>query len=200
MAQGDIYRVTAQQVTNGNDIFQWVWHYIQTTSGTVTLSDLATAIVAMLDTAWSNIASNIMNSVSGDSLEIAVYDPVSQEFNTMHQEDITGSLNGTAGTEAMPHQNAAVVKFFTSVAKSIGKKFISGLAIEVVENQDLAAGLITNLAFFGLDFVDTLSAGGASFAPGNFNLGTEEFTEWNPDVEVLSLVRTQDRRIRGVGL
>lgn len=197
---GDVWRVTAQWTSTAADVFQWVWHIRQATGADPSAEDIASAVVTQLETAWAEISDSVSSAISADTLEVALWDAVTEEWNTLWTEALTSALDGLNGTDPLPWQNAGVVKFFTSVGRSIGKKFIFGLVEAGTQSQTWSATLLTDMALFAAAFDAVLTVTGATFTPGNFNALAGTFRQWIGTVEANLLVGTQDRRQRGVGL
>lgn len=201
MAVGDIYRVTAQWTGHGGqDIAQWVWHYRQATGGDIAAATIAAAIVTNFQTAWDNIDGIVSADWTADTLELALWDAVLNQFDTIHTESPLSNLDGTGSGDNLPNQDSLVVKFFTAVGRSIGKKFIFGVLDSLQLDESFLSTAVTPAALFAADFDSAVSASGATFNPGNFNSTTENFTPWSGTVEANVLVGSQDRRRRGIGL
>jgi len=199
MALNDIVRVTAQFSDEDSNVFQWVWHYLQIAGGVVDWEDVLDAILVLLATAWDDIDQMVSSSIGGDTLELALWDGTNQQFDTVANVVAT-SLVGSAADERANYQDAPVVKFFTEVGRSIGKKFLFGVTDASITSQVVTAAQVTNMAFFASDLNDNVTDGGATFSPGNFNVPTETFREWTGVVEANALVGTQDRRRVGIGI
>lgn len=199
MALGDIWRATVQFDMPETTIAQWVQHYQQATAGSPSATDIATQIAAMVTSTWSDITTMVDPEVTGDTVEVALWDAVAKEFNTLATASIN-TLAGTATAEMLPHQEAAVVLFFTNVGRSIGKKFVFGLAENQQENSILTAGAITNLILWAAGWDNTLNVGGSTIEPGNFNLLTEAFRAYVKTIAVNAVLGSQDRRRPGIGI
>ena len=199
MAVGDIFRVTAQFTMPESTIAQWVWHYQQVNSGVTAPSLLILAIEDNLELAWAEIDQMIDPEVVGDTLELAIFDNVANEFDTIRTVDIS-QLVGIATSEMLPHQEAGIVKFSTDVGRSVGKKFVFGISENQQDNSILIAGAITALVNFALQFDDTVTDGAATYAPGNYNIADDLFRQWTGTVTANALLGTMDRRRPGVGI
>lgn len=199
MAQGDIFRMTAQFAMPQGTVAQWVWHYIQSSTGDPALTTLVAAIASQLSSAWDEIDGIIDNTVQGETLELAVWDSGNQRFDTVRTEDIS-SIVGTADTDMLPHADAAVVKFFTNVGRSIGKKYVMGVGEPSQNASILTTAALVALALFGDVLNNTVVGGGVEVEPGNFNPTTGNFREWNTTVEALATIGSQDRRRPGTGI
>lgn len=200
MAENDIYKATATFVMPDNTVAQWVWHYLQTAAGTASAQDVADAIRTNVGQAMNEIEDHVIETVVGDTLDLALWDDTLKEFNTIAVSDLSGADGENAVDEMLPHQDAGVVKFFTAVGRSIGKKFIFGL-VETAQNESVAiAAVVTAMAAFAGIFDAVLTVSGAEFSPGNFNLLTEIFRRWLGTVEANALLGSQRRRRPGIGI
>lgn len=200
MAIGDVTRITAQFSSTAGDIFQWVYHYVQTTGTAILPADIAIAAAAKLALCWAEIEGSVHTSVGGDTLEVAVFDSGSGSFDTVETIGIPTLLGTNSGSEPVNFQDAPVVKFFTNVGRSIGKKFLFGLVKDAFTGQSPTAGVLAAMAAFALELNDDISPTGGTLAPGNFNVPTAVFREWSNTIEANLLTGTQDRRRRGIGL
>lgn len=200
MAANDVYRVTAQFSSSSGDIFQWVWHYLQLNGGDDDPEDIADAIVTVLTAVWAILDDSVHTSVSGDTLELAKSAGGSGDFDTIHTADISGFAGAGSATGPANFQDAPVIKFFTSVGRSIGKKFLFGLTTGAFNGQSPSGTLLTNMALAALAWVVQPIIGSNTYAPGNHNTTTNTFRVWTGTVEANLLTGTQDRRRRGIGL
>lgn len=199
MAVGDRYRVTATFTMPESTIAQWVWHYIQEQAGDPDEQILLDAIETVLTAAFAEIDQAVSPKVQGDTLELALFDQLTGKFNTTLTNDIS-ALVGTSVDEMLPHQEAAVVKFFTPIAKSLGKKFIFGLTENQQEDSILIASAITALILFADEFRIRVTPQGISFAAGNFDPVLDTFRKWTNTVSINAILGTQDRRRPGIGI
>lgn len=199
MAQDDIWRATAQFSMPQATIAQWVWHYQQVDAGDPSPAEIGAATESVLAAAWAELETNIVPGVVGDTLELALFDPVNAEFNTLRTE-LIDQLTGSATAEMLPHQDAPVVKFFTAVGRSVGKKFIFGFSEGAQFESIVVPGALQNMIDFALAFDNAILPGGIRFVPGNFNLATQTFRNWTQTVAANSIIGTQDRRRPGIGI
>ncbi len=200
MALDQVFRLTAQFTMPESTIQQWVWHIIQTTVGDVALTNLIDAAEVVLADAWAEIEDQHTDGMVGDTLELAVYDDVLNEFNTVRSNDISALVGTDAVTDMLPHQDAGLVLFFTSVGRSLGKKFISGMVETTQADSIVAAAAIVKLILFAAEFKTIITAAGNDYAPGNFNLVSEVFRQWGSTVSVGALISSQDKRKPGIGI
>lgn len=200
MAINDVWKATATFIMPESTVALWVWHYLQTDVGDPALQTLADTIRSQVGQAVNEIEDYVIDTVVGDTLELALYDTVLKQFNTVAVSDLSGADGANATDEMLPHQDAGVVKFFTSVARSIGKKFIFGL-VETAQNESIWIGaVVTAMAAFAAAFDAPLSPGAIDFLPGNFNIVTEVFRQWNGTVEANAITGSQRRRRPGIGI
>ena len=200
MAVNDIFKATASFTGPQGQTFQWVWHYIQTAGASILSQVLIDAIEAMLADAWAEIEDSVTTLVVGDTLDLAVYDSGAGEFNTIKTNDIS-ALAGTGAADSSPANCAPFVTFFTSVGRSRGKKFLFGILEAALTNGQISAGLLVAAALFGAFFNNSVTQGSNTFAPGNFNLPTETFRQWNPtELGVGIFSGSQYRRLPGRGI
>lgn len=200
MGAGSIYKATATFTMPAGTIAQWVWHYIQAAGTDVAAQTIADAVRSNVGQAMNEIEDYVISTVVGDTLELAEWDDTLKEFNTVATSDLSGADGENVTDEMLPHQDAGVVKFFTSVGRSIGKKFIFGL-VETAQNESTWIGaVVTAMAAFADAFNADIAAGGETFQPGNFNLIQELFRIWTDSVEANAITGSQRRRRPGVGI
>lgn len=199
MAQGDIFRATAQFAMPQGTIAQWVWHYVQSSTGDPALSLVVAAIATALEAAFLNMDQYIVPEVQGETLELAVYDSAAGVFDTVRSEDIS-DIQGSSVNQMLPHQDAAVVKMYTNVGRSIGKKFIMGMDENGQDESVIVSAYLSAFALFAADLDDDVTGGGVTLTPGNFARATGNFREYNGTVEALATVGSCDRRRPGTGI
>lgn len=200
MAEGDIFKATATFVMPESTVAQWVWHYIQTNAGDEDPQDIADAIRSNVGQAMNEIEDWVIDTVVGDTLVLAVWDTVLKQFDTVASSDLSGADGGNAVDEMLPHMDSGLVKFFTTVGRSIGKKFIFGL-VETAQSESIFIGaVVTAFAAFAAFFRLTQTINGTAFAPGNFNLPLELFREWTGTIEANANAAPQIRRRPGIGI
>lgn len=179
---------------------QWVWHYEQQDSGEVDPQDLADNVRSQVGQAMNEIEDYVIDTVVGDTLQIALWDTVLKQFDTLATSDLSGADGANAVDEMLPHQDAGVAKFFTAVGRSIGKKFIFGL-VETAQSESVLIGaVVTAIAAFAAIFIAARSVDAINFFPGNFNITTEVFRVWTGTVEANALGGSQIRRRPGIGI
>ncbi len=199
MATNDIYRCVATWTGSLGQVFQWVWHYHQITAGTPDDSLLAAAIAANLALAWADIDNEVVDTVLGDQLEILLWDGVLNEFNGVGTADIS-ALDGLSIADEFPSNVAPYVTFHTSKPKSRGKKFLFGIDEGAVDDGAPIAGMVVIMATFAAKFDAPITEGVIAFRPGNFNVLTETFLEWDQTtIGIGAFTGSQYRRLPGRG-
>lgn len=198
MSVNDRWRVTVDWDGPTADIAQSVWHYNQNVGALDYVDEFATELEAMLALMFAEIDDSIDDSVGMIGYSIAKYDAVLQQFDTVLQDTL--NIYGTSLSDMLPHQDNAVIKFFTSVGRSVGKKFIMGIVDALATNSTLTAATVTALGLAALEWAATLTSTNGGWRPGNFDAATNTFRPWTGTVEANILVGSQDRRRPGFGL
>lgn len=200
MALNDVFRLTASFSGPQGQLWQWVWHMRQDTAQTLSPTQLIDEVESNLALAWADIASHVTSTVLGDTLQLAAWDDIAKQFDTIRTNDIS-SLQGSALTEYFPGNVAPYCTFPTNLGRSIGKKFLFGIVEAAVTNGALGAGLLADIALFAAQFNNVLTAGLNDFSPGNFNLASEIFRQWSEtEVGVGIFTGSQYRRLPGRGI
>lgn len=200
MATDDIFRVTFQWTQPTLDVAQLVFHYRQTTPGTIdpatALADLGTAFLV----GWDLLSDRVGIGVEGDQRSIALYDPVAEEFNTIGSLVMGAAFDGVGTGAIGGFQEAICIKFFTEVAKSIGKKFLFGLLRDQITTDVVETGAVAEALAAGLIWAQPVETDGITLVPGNWVRATGGFRDWTGDVSVKLASSSQDSRRSGFGL
>ncbi len=197
---GDIFRVIATFAGIQSSLRQWVWHYRQQTGGSIDEAAFVVAIIDMLTDAWDNLAAHIVDHVTGVDLQIQLWDPVEEEFNTVETGDIT-ALVGDSTSAGAPGNAAPFVTFPTNVGRSTGKKFLFDVLAANVGDGLCTAALLADMALYAANFNDTIIEGGNTFRPTNFTPATGANRLWLQTTVGVGLVSgSQYRRLLGRGL
>jgi len=192
---GDIIRVTAKMDYIGVDDIQNVYHTEHDGGTSVDESDFMLALAAHLDTAYGYVADILEDNVL--FTEIDAYN-LTQDA-PMLPIDWPTLVNGDIVGDTLPLQAAALVSFATRTKKSVGRKYISGVA----ETMQEAGGQLTTAALALLqDFGDELLVGftvsTVGFQWGNYRASDGRFAQWETATPRL-IMATQRRRRRSVG-
>lgn len=196
VAVGDVVRVTCKMTFDTGDAVQNVYHYQNTGSAAIADATFVTDVASQMNTAYSNLNSNISSAISYDTIEV---------FNVTQDAPIdevawpTLTVGGNSATQAYATQVAALVKFATATARSQGRKYMAGLVEGSVDGKGfLVTAMQTALATFGADIVNGFTSSGQVVLPGNWNPTLSRFAKWTAAI-VADYVATQRRRRVGSG-
>ena len=200
MAQDDIYRVTLQWLQPTLDVAQLVFHYRQVTAGDPTIAAIQAAIAANFLVGWALIDDRIDGEVTGDFMQLALYDPGADEFNTVNTTPLGAAFDGALAGAQGGFQQAVCVKFLTNVAKSIGKKFLFGFGRDNFADDVVVVAGVAECLAAGIIWAADVVASGVTFRPGNWVRATGGFRDWTGDVLVQLNESSQDGRRTGFGV
>lgn len=199
MAVNDVYRVTANFQGWDGQLLQWVWHYIQTEAGTAATTAILNTIRTVLEAVWADLDAWINSQVIGQTLDLATFDPMLGQWNTVDNVTIAHLVGGTLNPGAS-FNVAPYVTFFTDLARSRGKKFIFGVTENGLTSGAVEALLLADLATAAAAWVQDIIPNQITMAPGNFNTTTQAFHQWDKaTVGVGSYTGSQYRRLPGRG-
>ena len=200
MGQGDVWRVVGEWSQEGGEVAQWVWHYVQTSSGgDPDAQDLIDDIVTNLETAWDEIEANVGSGVTFTEAILSQWDSMLNEWNQV----ATGSssnLDGSAAGDLLPQFNAALITFRTEVGRLNAKKFLFGLDDALEDEGIWTAAFLTNMSDFAAVFDNDITSGGLTFRPCTFNTTTENVSEFTGTNLTEANVTHQVRRRKGTGV
>lgn len=108
---------------------------------------------------------------------------------------------GAGGTEMLPHGAAAVIRAATTDPRAFARRFIAGINEAQQTSSAWAAGTLTALAAFGVEWMagPFANAIGGLYSQGVLNILTGQFRECLGTVVVSGTVGYQRRRKPGVG-
>lgn len=189
MAVNDVYRGTIKMNAPSNDA-QNVIHYRVTTASGSEAEDLATILEADW---WDSIRAVMSTLYTGNSIEVrGVTDP-NQGF------DLPLTTNGGSASEALPFQNAAIVRWRTTqVGRSFrGRNYLPGMTEAGQSGGVLTSATQTVLQQImdGVLDIGPGGPGGAAFRLVVYSrkLGTNNLVN---TAQVMPNLRTQRRRQR----
>lgn len=195
-----VYRVTANFLLPWGDTAKWVWHYQSSVASGNLNVQLIDAILALLIIIWDYLKSRIDSDVQGTELELAVYDAVDNEFNTILTRSLA-SLVGEAVGDGEPGNVSPFMTFPTSLAKSRGKKKLFSIVDSDITNGALSAALVAAMVLAGTAWSTTVTTTNAEYFPGNFNRPSVTFRPWdNSTVSVGAFSGSQYSRLPGRGV
>lgn len=192
---GDILQVRAKY-SYGVDDYVNVYHF--KADFTASQTDLAVlgAVRAMLDDAYDHLDTLISNNVTFDTIEVI---NLTQDM-AVGEDDWVTLTAGANVDSPLPTQVACVVRFFTNVLGSQGRKFLSTFTeTENVYGGTLSAGLTTALGNYAAEILaGVVISAGNELIPGNWNATLARFAEWT-SAFINERMGTQRRRKVGVG-
>lgn len=194
-AFNDVFRFVAKMSQAGNDVLN-VYHYRLTGSGIPPSNgQVLEAANQILNGAYDNVDGSIANNVSFDS--IVAYNVTQDEYVG---ETTWLTLTTGGGSAAMlPPQTSALVLFLTSVAKSLGKKFLPPLTTTGLDDDGSpTAAVLTGLALYVADLLTGWDGGTWFLLPGNYRDVSGTFISWLTGV-ARDVFATQRRRVTGSG-
>lgn len=199
VVEGDIFRSTATFLTDGVDITQWVWNYEAATGGATDVDVLNEAVAFVLRQAWQIAENDIIEQVAGSVLELAKYDPSENKWNTLSQVAISDLVGADVGSY-LPLGVALLVKFISTRAKALGKKFMFGQNENAIDDGQFDVGAVANALSFAVLFLSPANAGTVFLVAGAFNQAIVSFNMFTGAVFADANASYQRRRKPGVGL
>lgn len=195
VSPNDILRVTANMSIIAGGVFQNVYHLIFEGSGPESDSTVADAVAEKLNDAYSFVNAFLTDALTFDDIDVW---NVTQD-RPMLVVDWPTLVAGLSTEQRLPQQCAELVLFRTATARSQGRKYVPMFT----ETSSQAGGILTTTAIaglqnFGNELVLPENAGAGTVQCGNWRYPTGPFSRWTA-ATVSSLIRTQRRRVIGVG-
>jgi len=191
---GDILRVTCK-MHQGASEFQNVYHIKLTVATAPDDNTVFAAVGEFFDDAYSEITDWFPSGFYFDTIE--VWNETQDEPG---KEAAWPTLTvGTGTGDTLPFQNAALCLFNTTVARSQGRKFLPPMVNGAADNGGyLDSTAATDIAAFIASLLLNFDELTLAFVLGNYNKELARFAEWVSGA-VTNLIRTQRRRVLGVG-
>jgi len=200
MLLGEIYRITLQWAMPDGGTAQNVFHYEVTIADPFTTpAGILAGLLFDLQLGFIIVADRITDLMVGDTAELALYDPILDQFSTI-ATDALGGFDGTNVTAPSPNGIAGLIKFFTDVGRSQGRKYIAGIVESFFTANVVAPALATDLLLVAAQWVLPIIVGTGALTPGNFAAVSGTIRSWTGGFAVSSLAAYQRRRKPGVGL
>ena len=191
---GDIVRITCKFRQSGNAV-QNVYHARVTTTGSVPDSTFLTEMAAEMDDMYTDITSEIADTVSFSSIEI--YNVTGETY--VGETGWPSKTTGTNTADQLPPQTAPLVLFNTNVLRSQGRKFLPPYTETGSDDfGKLATVALSHLLDFIVDVLAAKTGTNWSAVLGNYNYPLERFAQWISGV-ARAYFATQRRRYIGVG-
>jgi len=194
VAPGDVVRFTVAMTQDSQQVLN-VYHYKNNGATAVSNDDCHGAIGNVIQSAYDEMEAGLHQSLVQDYLQS--YN-ITQDL-PMKTTAWPGSFGGDIAGDALPLQTAGLLTFPTAAKRSLGKKFIAGIAeLMHLDAGVMHATLVTALTTAAAELIAPIVAGTSTMIPGNFNKTAASFAPWVSAV-VDTLLSTQRRRKPGVG-
>lgn len=191
--RGDILQLTARMRVAGTDVQQNVWHFYVDQEGGVSDAD---AVANMEE--WLGGVQSQLDDLQGTAL--------SYEVNMLYNLTQDRPLGAVASTEdtgkkegdPLPHGVAALISMYTSVKRTIGKKYIGFLTESALDAGLWNAETLSTLDDIAEYFFKRFAVGGNWYIPVVYN---RKLKTWASIVlyVIRNIPSYQRRRKPGVG-
>lgn len=195
VVNGDVIRVTAKMAYNsGIDDIQNVYHYRYT--GVIPCTDelVHEALADWLDDAYQEIKASIPTTTTFVTIETWNF----TQDRPMIEDSWPVMTAGTGTGETMPAQCAPLCLFTTATARSQGRKYLPFMRELDMANGILGSSALARITGYLTFIISTIGAGGGLLTPGNYSPEKVRFAAWIGAI-AKDVIRTQRRRVRGVG-
>lgn len=191
----DVIRVVVK-MTQAAQQLRNVYDFIHTGVNAVNDEDVLDAVLAVMETAYGYVVSQVTDNLSFDSVEV-----VNVTQDALIGEDVfTTTTAGTATDQASPMQVAYLVRFPTNYRGSQGRKFIPGCNEgSLGENGELNTATQAACLAYALEILDGVTVSGELFVPGVDNPDKGRFAAYESAI-CNDIVGTQRRRKQGQGI
>lgn len=191
---GDIIRVTAKMTYNaGVDDVQNVYH-MKFDGPDMVDEDVHTMIAGYLNTAYDYI-----KGLSTTDVEFETIETWNLTQDRPMIENTWPTLTAGTGTgQSSPQQGAPLCLFNTASPRSQGRKFLPPPTETVWEGDSISSTALAAIVNWANVILGGASYGSNSLLPGNWSKKYTRFAPWISGI-VETVLRTQRRRVRGVG-
>lgn len=193
---GDVLRVVAGFLANSaQDVMENVYH-LEVNGADVAEADILDAVATWLDDAYGAYNGSLSTGLDYD--RITVYN-LTQGFLVGDTAWPT-LTSGAASGDQEPPQTCPFVKFPSDVQGSQGRKYLPNITEANTDSGgQIASGSLATLAGYAAAILaDIIPQVGTALIPGNWNPDLVRFAHWTAAL-VTATLRTQRRRVRGVG-
>lgn len=198
---GDILRVVAVLNWTDGNIMQNVFNAtIAGSGGPFTDSDIVADAIAWINPMYVNLTAAVSENVDGSEVRVYLYDAVDDDWDEVGST--LWAWNPSATTDEIPRGVAALLNAKTTDPDVNGKKYFGGLTEPSATDGLWTAGVLSDLADWGSDWVGTFTGGtsGASWVPGIWSPTGTNFFAFSGTVIIPTIPAYQRRRKRGVGV
>lgn len=200
----DVIRIVAEWDMPSGTVAQLVWHYLGSSGGPASDTEVLVAVEAMLDAAWDHIAARVAQEVTGSTIQLFKWDFTLNRWDGLGEVPLIGA-DGSSTDHMLPHGDAGLIKIFTLALRRQSRKYIHGLIEGTQENGLIDALILSDLALFAADLDDNVAAGTLTLKYCTFNTDplsplfeTESLA--NGTVQAEAIVAYQRRRRPGTGI
>jgi hypothetical protein len=195
IVDGNILRVVCKMSYGVNDI-QNTFHFKYSGLSQNPLV-VGADIEDFMDAAYDELDDMYTNLMTFDS--ITIYNVSKDEFISDNAWPSLTAGTGTGG-QTLPTQSAPLVLFPSDTIRSQGRKYLPPV-METLSDEagTLTASAITAIAAWAADMLAGAVVGaGGYITAGNWNDDLARFAQWVSS-SIQNIIRTQRRRVRGVG-
>jgi len=195
----DVIRIVLAFLMPESQVAQLVMHYRVGPGSPTNVTDALDDINDVLALAWLIIDEYVAGTVLGQTLSMLKWNTTTKAFDGVGAIPVT-QFDGTGVGEMLPHGVAGVLRFFTSVGRRQGRKFIPGLQENTQDEGSFTALVGTALALTAAAWDDNVTTTGGLLVPGVFRTSDESFEDFTKEVAANTIVGYQRRRKQGVGI
>lgn len=162
------------------------------------VGDVIDSLVTWIEEIYTEIISEMSPNVTLGDMTLYEYDVVLDQWDNLGTGAPARTFTGA--TDMLPHGVSALVRAYSSEARSIGRKYIPAFVEAEQVDGAWAAGALTSLAGFGTRWaaLKTISAGN-DLMPGVFSTKFKTIFRLTGVTVVLTNCAYQRRRRPGVG-
>jgi hypothetical protein len=191
----DVVRVTCSFVYDDASVIQNVFYYQNMGSSAVDDADVLTDLVGEIDGYYGALTSTWSSRMVPRDL---ILHNVTQDV-PIGSSPWPTLVDGQSALESLPLQCAPLVSFQTGITKAVGRKYLP--PVDEAHNAHggaLAAPLLADMLAWAVGVLGGVTIDGQPFYAGHLSDVTQGFVRWLTS-EVSTLIRSQRRRVLGVG-
>lgn len=201
---GDVVQIVQTWDSPLVSVAQNVWHLLMASGAGADSDDVLAAVLTQQQTAIANVEGGLSEEFEAILLEARVWDFVNHRFDGVGTLAMT-LVVGTAVSDYLPHQVAALGRIVTSAARRQGRHYLPGMVDGKVDQGVLAAAFEADYAAYLAIFDTDIAVTGGLFNWCTFNVAPlsplyETASVATQTVIANSLPSTLGKRKPGVGL
>ena len=160
--------------------------------------DITSDIKDWIQALYANVVGNMSDQAALALLSCYWLATIPNEWELFGETTPTQSF--TDVTEMLPHGVSALVRAYTTRAKTIGRKYLPAFCEDAQEDGSWVAGAITNLTAYSVDWGDIIEMDANNFLrPAIYSYGQAYVFELTGDFVVSAIPAYQRRRRPGSG-